>query len=75
MTTRTREQLYQVDLGHVTVVAAANYYDEHLFDWAAYIGPTAWGVDRIAERGCKLVQDQAEGFFATTYLPIEKYRK
>ena len=68
-----KHKAYQtVTLGPVCIVAAANYLDGFLRDWAAYIGLTESGAEVIALRGVKLLSAQAAPFFP--YLPIEKYR-
>lgn len=60
------------------IVAAVNYHDGELFDWAAYIGgcdhrlrereAVAW----VAENGDKMSRRDAAHFFPS--LPINKYR-
>lgn len=73
MPNKTRE-LVDYSLEHVTIVAAVNYIGGNMMDWAAYIGPTAWGIERIASRGCKLVAEQAAAFYPQAYYPTAKYR-
>ena len=70
---RTQVFLYTHTLEAVQVVAAMNFHDDDLFDWAAYIGPWEWGKERIAATGCKLTAEQAVTFFGL--LPTEKYRQ
>ena len=66
------------NLGAVQLVAVSHWlgnpFDSELFDWAAYIGPTDWGFERISQEGCKLLDIQAKAFFTQPTLPIEKYR-
>ena len=43
----------------IKVVAVAGYAD----DWAAYIGPSYWPGERVAEQGDKLSPEQAGPLF------------
>jgi hypothetical protein len=64
--------------GAVAIVAVLTYFDDELFDWAAYIGACAdtskesIAVKRVSEYGCKLYTRDAEHYFPD--LPVERYR-
>ena len=73
MSTHTR-RLDVYSLGAVKIVAVENWFDDKLFDWAAYIGPTDWGSERIANEGFKLLAKEAKAFFTQLSLTIEAYR-
>ena len=49
----------QGDAFAIKVVAVAGYAN----DWAAYIGPSDWSDERVAEMGDKLFPEQAGPLF------------
>jgi hypothetical protein len=64
----------------IAVVAVVHYFEEAVFDWAAYIGGSPRGamkkqyaVEDAFQYGEKLSERQAHFFFP--HLPIKKYRQ
>ena len=72
---RTVRQWYSNGVG-TAFVAAINYINGELFDWAMYVGSGADDEDRLREtvsqHGCKVGRDLAH--FLAPGLPIEAYR-
>jgi len=72
MTTHRRELSILHIAGLFYVVAAANYFDDELFDWAAYLGP--WDDEaKLHSDGEKVDPGVAAKLFPG--LPHERYRR
>ena len=70
MTEHRRELKRKWIAGTWSVVAAVNYFDDEIFDWAAYLG--AGEDEEVASEGEKVEQKVACTLFPD--LPADRYR-